>query len=325
MPCTLSCPTNVKFFPTNRTAKKRSVECTRIKTMNHEIECKDLIINRPTVFIAKCLVWALMITVGVALLSMQPWWIKAAGVVLSAMAFAHGIELQHQALHSTGTGNRRLDRMLGLLLGLPLLISFHHYQDRHLHHHQHVGSEDDSEFFQFSKEDNNQSWRLTANLLMLPHWVRVTQLIWATFTGASIGRVYNNNNERLIRNDYAVFGVTVLATLALVTVFRPCDAMLMLAFPLAACIHTLVELPEHWGCAKSPSVFKNTRTVYAGTLATWFTNGNNFHVEHHLAPALRPEELRAFHERITSRIAYRNTSYFDLIKDIYNSRKASYA
>jgi fatty acid desaturase len=183
-----------------------------------------------------------------------------------------------------------------------------------------VGTENDSEFFQFSKEDNNRPWRLATNLLMLPHWVRVVQLVWASWTGTSIGRVYNKNNECRIRNDYTAFGVIMLTAMVLVAVFRPFDAVLLLAFPLAACIHTLVELPEHWGCTKSPSVFESTRTVYAGALATWFTNGNNFHVEPHLAPALRPEALRAFHERIAVRITHRNSSYFDLIQDIYNSK-----
>lgn len=293
--------------------------------MNQGTDYKDLVANRPMVFLAKCAVWALMIAAGTALAGMQFWWMKAAGVLLVAMAFAHGIELEHQALHSTGTGSRGLDRTLGFVLGLPLLISFHHYQDRHLHHHQHVGTDDDSEFFQFSKEDNGRPWRLAANLLMLPHWVRVAQLVWAAWTGAPIGRVYNRNNERRIRRDYAAFGAIVLAAVALAAVFRPFDAVLLLAFPLAACMHTLLELPEHWGCAKSPSVFENTRTVRAGWLATWFTNGNNFHVEHHLAPALRPEAFRPFHQRIAPRIVYQNSSYFDLIQDIYNSRKASYA
>ncbi|MBA2673727.1 fatty acid desaturase [Ramlibacter sp.] len=277
------------------------------------------------VFLAKCAVWAGMIAAGVALAQTQFWWAKAFGVLLVAMAFAHGIELEHQALHSTGTGSRALDRALGFTLGVPLLISFHHYQDRHLHHHQHVGTDDDSEFFQFSKEDNERPWRLAANLLMLPHWARVAQLVWAAWTGGSIGRVYNKNNERRIRRDYAAFGVIVLAAVALFAVFRPFDAVLLLAFPMAACMHTLLELPEHWGCARSPSVLENTRTVRAGFLATWFTNGNNFHVEHHLAPALRPEAFRAFHERIAPRIVFQNSSYFDLIQDIYNSRKASYA
>jgi fatty acid desaturase len=112
--------------------------------MTQGIEYKDLIVNRPSVFLTKCAIWAAMIGIGWLLVDMQPWWAQFIGVTLVAMAFAHGIELAHQALHGTGTGNRRLDMKLGFVLGLPLLISIHHYQDRHLHHHQHVGTLDDT-------------------------------------------------------------------------------------------------------------------------------------------------------------------------------------
>ncbi|MGM9515878.1 fatty acid desaturase family protein [Roseateles sp. DB2] len=288
--------------------------------MNHDIDYKDLIVNRPFVFLAKFGVWAGLIAAGFHLAGAQQWWVQMLGVTLAALGFAHGVELQHQALHGIGTGNRSFDMKLGFLLGLPLLISVNHYRDRHLHHHQHVGMEDDAEFFQFSKENNNKPLRLLFNMLMLPHWVQVARLIWAAFTGGSMGRVYNKNNDSRIRGDYAAFGVILLVAAGLVVVYRPFEAVLFLAFPLAACIHTLVESPEHWNCDKTPSVFENTRTVRASWLLVWFTNGNNYHVEHHLAPALRPEALRAFHLRIASRIKYQNDSYLSLIREVLASK-----
>jgi len=212
---------------------------------------------------------------------------------------------------------------LGFLLGLPLLVSVSHYQDRHLHHHRYVGTPDDSEFFQFSESGNHRPLRFISNLLMLPHWGRVAQLMYASWTGGNIGRVYNKNNERRIRNDYAVLSVIVIIIMVLLVVFRPFNTVLLLAFPVATCLHTLLELPEHWGCDKTSLVFENTRTVRAGRFVTWLTNGNNFHVEHHLVPSLRPEELSAFHTRIASHIAHQNDSYFNLIQDIL--RKIRYA
>lgn len=289
-----------------------------------EVEYKDLVVNRPAIFVAKVAVWSGMIIAGMLLADQDHWFAKAAGVILVGMAIAHGVELEHQALHGTGTGNRSIDMTLGFFLGLPLLISVAHYRDRHLHHHQHVGTADDSEFFQFSKENNGRPLRFVGNLLMLSHWVRVARLIWASWTGASLGQVYNRSNERNIRRDYAAFGAIVMAAVILAGLWQPLDIVLLLAFPLAACVHTLVELPEHWGCDKSASVFENTRTVRAGRLVTWFTNGNNYHVEHHLAPALRPEALPAFHQRIASRIVYLSDSYPDLIRTVF-SRRASYA
>lgn len=288
--------------------------------MHPKIEHRDLIHPNPLVFMGKLSIWAGGILLGIVLAALPSWWSQTIGVALVALMFAHGIELEHQALHCTGTGKRRLDMALGFILGLPLLISVSHYQDRHLHHHQHVGTPDDSEFFQFSKDDNNRPIRFIGNLLMIPHWRRVAQLVWASWTGGDIGRVYNANNAKRIRRDYAALGLAVVLAAALVAIFHPFKLVLLLAFPVAACLHTLLELPEHWKCNKVPSVLENTRTVRAGRLATWFTNGNNYHVEHHLAPALRPEMLPTFHARISSRIVHHNDSYLDLIREAFKGK-----
>jgi fatty acid desaturase len=270
----------------------------------------------------KCLVWLLLIVAGALLTLCSPAWTKLLGTALVAIAFAHGIELQHQALHSTGTGNRAVEATLGFFLGLPLFISYHHYRDRHLHHHQHVGTADDSEFFQYSKEANGRALRLAANLLMLPHWARVVQMIFASYTNRSIGMVYNNNNGPRIRRDYRLFGLAALISVPVGVAVWQFSPVLFCALPLACCLHTLIELPEHWGCEKSPLVFKNTRTIRANRFITWLTNGNNYHVEHHLAPALRPEALSAFHSRIAQHIAFQNRSYFDFIVNIKRSQHA---
>jgi fatty acid desaturase len=67
--------------------------------------------------------------------------------ILLGLAIAHGIELQHQAIHYTGFRNRILNIISGNLLGLPTLNSFTHYQTLHNWHHQKIGTKDDIEFF----------------------------------------------------------------------------------------------------------------------------------------------------------------------------------
>ena len=58
-------------------------------------------------------------------------------------------------------------------------------------------------------------------------------------------------------------------------------------------IHLLVELPEHIGCAAaSTDPLRNTRSIGGSWFSRWFTNGNNFHVEHHILPALSMDQLR---------------------------------
>lgn len=230
-------------------------------------EYKKLIRHRPIIFYLKFMIWAALICMGFYFLAKPSFMGKFAGITIISMMFAHGIELEHQALHHTATGNRKIDMALGFILGLPLLISISHYRDKHLHHHQHVGTADDSEFFQFSKENNNMPLSFIGNLLMTPHWARVAKLIFAAWTGGEMGKIYNRRNAKMIRLEYAAFGVFLLS-MTVAYVIYPINFIFILSIPIAACLHTLIELPEHWNCSASPSVYENTRTVRGGKLIT---------------------------------------------------------
>jgi fatty acid desaturase len=63
-------------------------------------------------------------------------------------------------------------------------------------------------------------------------------------------------------------------------------------------IHALIEMPEHFGCnALSTSAFENTRTIRSNAFMRWFTNSNNFHVEHHLWPGVPLQRVHELHAR----------------------------
>jgi fatty acid desaturase len=74
--------------------------------------------------------------------------------------------------------------------------------------------------------------------------------------------------------------------------------------------YALIELPEHIGCDKVPDVFVNTRTIKASKLATWFTDGNNYHVEHHWLPNIPHDRLPEVHNYIDLKIKYLDSSYW---------------
>ena len=93
---------------------------------------------------------------------------------------------------------------------------------------------------------------------------------------------------------------------------------------LAAPIHTLVELPEHYKCnLDSVDVLENTRTIKSNSLMFWFTNGNNFHVEHHYAAAWPMDKLDILHEQIGHLIVNKNIGYREFylifIRDVIDS------
>lgn len=262
------------------------------------------------IFGCKLLGWLALLLSGLALMHQTSHGAIAAGVVLTALAIAHGIELQHQALHGTGFRTRRFNDIAGVLLGLPLLISYSQYRDRHLHHHRHVGTPQDEEFFQFRAARGASLARRLVELLMLAHWWRVACRIGAAVVDTAGRRPMPSRLARRSSHEHLLFlawvtGLIGSAALGWLSIWP----WLLVALACAAVVHTLIEWPEHAGCEFLPDPYRNTRTIRSNRLMTWFTNGNNYHVEHHLLPSVPPERLAELHRRIAPRLKFCDASY----------------
>src|ERR1700761_40129 len=93
----------------------------------HEIK------NRPlkwtTIFVLKISTWAIWMGGCLyGLCAVHSLGVTLALQVLLGAAYAHGVELQHQALHQSGFQSHAASRLFGILLGLPMLVSYSSYQ-----------------------------------------------------------------------------------------------------------------------------------------------------------------------------------------------------
>src|ERR1044072_5259704 len=98
--------------------------------------------------------------------------------LLLGLAYAHAVELQHQCLHNTAYRSRFWGRVLGVLLGLPSLVSFSDYQNSHLKHHRLLGTPEDKEFFNYAYKKLNSLPALINHLWMLRHYRDVAGYIF---------------------------------------------------------------------------------------------------------------------------------------------------
>jgi fatty acid desaturase len=53
---------------------------------------------------------------------------------------------------------------------------------------------------------------------------------------------------------------------------------------------------------------------------TWFTNGNNYHVEHHLMPNLPIERLADLHAEVRDQLLYYQPGYLKYFRDLIRGR-----
>jgi fatty acid desaturase len=130
-------------------------------------------------------------------------------------------------------------------------------------------------------------------------------------------RVFDNVKDDMMfkaeRFDYGImaFAMTLLYLISMV--YGPVLILKIWMIPLflvASPLHFFIELPEHLGCDfETRDPFDNTRTIAGSRISTWFTNGNNFHVEHHLAPALSMDQLAELFEATRGKHKFLSQSY----------------
>jgi len=261
------------------------------------------------VFGLKVAACAAIIAFGVWAGGHHGWvWTTVSVIVIGAM-FAHAVELQHQALHNTGFRSKCANRIVGTLLGVPMLISFTDYQTSHLRHHRTLGTPADRESFDYDYASLRHPLRLIFHLLMIRHYLLKFKTL------ATAVRPAKARDPRLpqIRNEYRLMMGVLAGGLLLSIAFGSTAFLfwwLLPLFAVAAPLHVLIELPEHIGCNPAArDIFANTRTIRTSSLMSWFVNGNNFHVEHHWRAGVQVEDWAKLHEILQAEIEYLEPSY----------------
>jgi len=224
------------------------------------------------------------------------------GTVVLGLMYAHAVELQHQALHNTGLPSKTLSRVVGFLLGLPMLVSYSDYQYHHFQHHRLLGTSENREFFNYGYNRLTSLKPLTAHLLMLGHYREVAKFIAWSLTGRLRPGVKRDSAVR-IRTEYCLMAVFLVTMISVSVFFHTAIFLKLWLLPLLIAIptHALIELPEHWGrAADTVDVSVNTRTIKATWFGCWFTNGNNYHIEHHWLPSIPNDRLPKLHEIISA-------------------------
>ncbi|MFE9123204.1 fatty acid desaturase family protein [Streptomyces sp. NPDC007172] len=267
-----------------------------------------------TVFIFK-LTLAVALAVGGGYLALRPSPVlTAAGVLILGAVYTHMVELQHQCLHHSAFRTARPHRLVGVPLGVPLLVSYSHYRVRHLQHHRFLGTPQDSEFFGFDSRKPITPALLLRGLFDYARLLVVVREVVASCTGTwtyDAGQIAERRRREVV-NEYRLFGLIMVAAATAVALGHGETLLRLWLLPLLVAIpmHFLVELPEHLLCeTETTDVLRNTRSISGSWLTTWFTNGNNLHIEHHAAMVVPINRLRERHPEAERHAVHVERSY----------------
>ena len=235
------------------------------------------------------------------------------------VVFAHGVELQHEALHGNLFRSALLNRWVGIAFGIPMLISFTHYRSYHLHHHRFVGCPGDEEIINYTPATlvNPVAFVVRAwNLLRIP-------MFFVNF----LKMLQNEYPEKIAKQDHhqfkkeyfllaliftaAIFGSAMFESYIVLILWL--GPWLLVSEPL----HFLIEIPEHIGCDRGdPQVHRNTRSYRTNVVWGYLINHNNFHIEHHLYPAVPSHRLKDLHGRVLEGGGHCNSSYGEAVWEV---------
>jgi fatty acid desaturase len=303
---------------TNRTRAKGpkrvtiSVKCAglQIQVPRHD--------HRPWHFFLRVLVAVSILAAACTMTLSSDWRVAVGGVFAEGLLFAHMLELVHSCIHGTAFGSRRVDRIAGVLLGLPMLVSFSDYRDNHLEHHRTLGKSEKKDFFGY-EFDNMTTWLSFAlHLLMIGHYRNSAKNMvraaigwrWRTIPAAR----FNSHIEHLLMMLWLLVPLVAL-------LLGHTGPVLIQVLPLMVAVpcHVLIELPEHWHCRPVDNPLAHTRSISASRIAVWFTNGNNYHFEHHLCPWLSNNALRSVQQQLHKDVVHYHPSYFDFYSQVVRS------
>lgn len=240
--------------------------------------------------------------------------------------FAHGLELQHEALHQNLFRSPVLNRIAGTLLGIPLLVSYTHYKSYHFHHHIAVGSDDDEEIVDYSIDSLRNPLKLLARAWNITRIPRFFIVFVEMLRGRYPPRVKKSNHRRLFY-EYVLLAA-VFVSMACISIVSGSWTPVVLWFApwllVAEPMHFIVEVPEHLGCdRRTSSILHNTRSYRANFLWEYLSNYNNYHIEHHLWPGVASHRLHHLHRYVIGANGHCSNGFWQALGEVSQAARSN--
>ena len=201
----------------------------------------------------------------------------AGGVALHALGI-----VMHEAIHGNFFRHKTLDRWVAFVHGIPILVSGAAYRVTHLmHHHDTRGPRDPDEF-----TNRIRNPRLLS--LAFYGWAVLGMFIFLTHVPLTAWRYAGRDDRRVIAKEYAAIGIIVLGTVAGSLYLGSFDIVLhgwIVPLGVTFLIVNVRGWSEHM-LTEPGNPMTHTRTITSNGAVSAAMLNLNYHVEHHLFPAV---------------------------------------
>lgn len=228
--------------------------------------------------------------------------------------------LMHESNHNLLFKNRTLNRWVGVICGLPSLVSASAYRTLHLAHHAHTGTHDDPDNMEESVPKSVPLVIFFYIFLFIGAYLYLGHLVKTSIS------IANLKMRRRIITEYML----IVATFTALFWLLPFTIMLhiwLIPLLIAAQLTNVRGLAEH-SLTTHNNVFTETRTVTSNPFVSFMMNNLNYHLDHHLFPGVPWYNLQRLHKilkeeyKTTGSSIY--TSYTAFLIDFFKVTAAGY-
>ncbi len=264
-------------------------------------------------------IWCLVVaaTTGLIWLAWDSWLVWPA-MFLHGIVIVHHFSLQHECVHSTVFRTRWLNKVVGTICGVIIILPFKHFRYEHCDHHTHTQIEgDDPELVPMPQSLVGYLYYISA----IPYW---RTKFFELFFHAS-GQISPAEKRFIPRSEEAsvVFEARamlagyagLLALMAATGWWAPVWYWLVPLF-LGEPVMRFIRMTEHVGRPTVAQMHENTRTNLVSLPWRFLGWNMNYHAEHHYAASVPFHALPALHEKLKDHVHVEPGGYLGAHRDI---------
>ena len=230
-------------------------------------------------------------------------WAVAIPCYLLAAASLHGISLfAHEAVHGTLAPNHLANRILGAMCAIPVLQNCSAYRVLHLRHHRHLGEGGDPDHY---ANYTPRGW-----LIFVMNWARLLIGYPVYITAIPVLGFRQGSGRDRLGIGLELMATLVVGVLAVACV--PANHLWHGWFVPMLFINTMVNIrgmSQHTLLEHANDEVLGTRTILTTPLVRFFMCNENFHLEHHLYPAVPWYQLPQLHQALGPELRRRGAPY----------------
>jgi len=264
-------------------------------------------------------VWILVVLCTGSLIALT-WnsWLVWPAMFLHGIVVVHHFSLQHECVHSTVFRTRWLNKVVGTLCGLIIILPFKHFRYEHCDHHTYTQLEgDDPELVPMPKSLAGYLWYISA----VPYWrTKFTEL-----ARHSMGRLTPDEERFIPKSErgaitfearaMVAFYAALLVGMAATGWWAPVWYWLIPLF-LGEPVMRFIRMTEHVGRPTVAQMHENTRTNLVALPWRFLGWNMNYHAEHHYAASVPFHALPRLHDKLKDHIYVEKGGYLGAHRDI---------